>query len=221
MPKTCRNQRPLLLLVFIVTLLVDQASKLLVLRYLPEGKTVNLIGSLLYLRRIGNPGAALSFLSNHTWIFTVVSTVAVIAIAYYAGKVTSKAWGICFGALGGGAAGNLVDRLTQPPAFGQGHVVDFIGYWDFFVGNVADIFIVVSVCVMMLLTLKGVPINQASQSDCPASEKENEKAADNATAATTETEADPKEASEKENESAAKTKDDNEKGDSEKSGKES
>ena len=32
----------------------------------------------------------------------------------------------------------------RPPSFGQGHVVDFINYNGWFVGNVADIWIVVA-----------------------------------------------------------------------------
>ena len=37
----------------------------------------------------------------------------------------------------------MIDRLIQPPGIGVGHVVDFINYNGFFVGNVADIWIVV------------------------------------------------------------------------------
>lgn len=155
-----------MLAIMMVTLLIDQGTKLLALRYLEPETNVPLLGNFFYLRLIGNPGAALSFLANHTWIFTLISLVAVVAVAYYSSRVTSKLWAICLGAVGGGAAGNLVDRLTQPPGFAQGHVVDFIGYGDFFVGNVADIFIVVAVIAMVLLTLKSVPIHEASASDC-------------------------------------------------------
>ena len=44
--------------------------------------------------------------------------------------------------LTGGAIGNLIDRLSAEPGFGIGHVTDFIAYGTWFVGNVADIWIV-------------------------------------------------------------------------------
>src|SRR5918998_438862 len=48
-------------------------------------------------------------------------------------------WAVALGMLLGGAVGNLADRLAREPGFGRGHVVDFLDYAGFFVGNVADI----------------------------------------------------------------------------------
>jgi len=59
----------------------------------------------------------------------------------------------------GGALGNLTDRLTRDPGFGRGHVVDFIDYNGWFVGNVADIAIVSAAVLIAILALSGVGID--------------------------------------------------------------
>ena len=57
-----------------------------------------------------------------------------------------------------GITGNLVDRLVRPPGFGRGHVVDFIDYFGLFIGNVADIVIVVAAAFGAILAFRGVPL---------------------------------------------------------------
>lgn len=144
----------------VAVLAVDQATKFLALRYLDE--KVPLIGNYLFLKLVHNPGAALSLLSSHTWVFTIIGIVALVVIVYFVRQATSRAWALCLGALGGGALGNLIDRLFQPPALGQGHVVDFIGYGNWFVGNVADIAIVLAVVLMVYLTARGISLREES-----------------------------------------------------------
>ena len=65
---------------------------------------------------------------------------------------------IALGLLLGGALGNLVDRFFRPPGPGRGHVVDFIDYFGWFVGNVADIAIVVAAGIIMVLAFTGTSI---------------------------------------------------------------
>jgi signal peptidase II len=58
--------------------------------------------------------------------------------------------------------------MVREPAFFRGHVVDFIDYFGWFIGNVADIAIVVAAGLVLLLTLRGIPAtNQASTSQAP------------------------------------------------------
>ncbi|WP_344322064.1 signal peptidase II, partial [Citricoccus zhacaiensis] len=49
------------------------------------------------------------------------------------------------------AVSHLGDRLLRPPSVGQGHIVDFIAYGDWFIGNIADIFIVGGVVAVLIL----------------------------------------------------------------------
>ena len=45
----------------------------------------------------------------------------------------------------------------REPGPGRGHVVDFIDYFGWFIGNVADIAIVVAAGVVMVLASRGIP----------------------------------------------------------------
>ncbi len=138
----------------------DQLTKWWALSALPGRGRVALIGDLLGLRLIGNSGAAFSLGAGRTWIFTLISIVVVVVVARAARRVTSRAWALTFGLLLGGALGNLTDRMVREPGPGRGHVVDFIDY-GWFIGNVADIWIVVAAVLLVLLTLLGVPTGPA------------------------------------------------------------
>ena len=96
---------------------------------------------------------------------TFVENAAVVAVVIIrtATRLGSLPWAIALGGLLGGAVGNLIDRLTRPPGFGeeyagpgQGYVVDFfqLPYWPVF--NVADMAIVGSAILMVVLTVRGV-----------------------------------------------------------------
>ncbi|MFD2352408.1 signal peptidase II [Nonomuraea ferruginea] len=73
------------------------------------------------------------------------------------------------GALLGGATSHLLDRLFRPPGFAQGHVADFIDYGGLFVGNVADIALTASCVVLMVLTVRGIPLAGADAGERPSS----------------------------------------------------
>lgn len=68
-------------------------------------------------------------------------------------------WLLTLGALGGGIAGNLTDRLFREPGFGIGHVIDFIAVPNFAIFNLADSFIVVSIIVIVILVMRGKTID--------------------------------------------------------------
>lgn len=148
----------------VLALLLDQVTKELALAHLTGWSYEHLVGPL-GLQLHFNPGAALSFLTNATWIFTGISTVAVIGIVVYARKVTSWLWLVTLAVVWGGAAGNLVDRLTRDPGFPNGNVVDFIVYGNWFIGNVADIWLVVGIALLGIYGAIGIPVSKATQAD--------------------------------------------------------
>lgn len=153
--RTPRRALGIALAVAGVVLALDQGTKALAVAHLQQGDRVPLVGDLLSLTLIYNPGAAFSLGSGTTWVFAVVGVLAAAATVVLAARLRGARWGIALGLLLGGAVGNLVDRLVNPPSFGQGHVTDFIAYGGLFVGNVADVFVVVSVgllCVLLLAT---------------------------------------------------------------------
>ncbi|WP_144124096.1 signal peptidase II [Catellatospora sichuanensis] len=119
---------------------------------------INVIGELVRFRLTYNPGAAFSIGTEYTWVLTLFAAAAVGTITYVARRVTSRAWAVGFGLMLGGAATHLLDRLFREPGFARGHVVDFIDYGPF-VGNVADIALVVGVAVMFVLNLRNIPVS--------------------------------------------------------------
>lgn len=144
-----------LLLVAAGGLLLDFLTKQWALATLSDGVRRPILGDLLGLRLIFNPGAAFSFGSGSTWLFSIVAIVVIVVILRSARSLASRAWALTLGLLLAGALGNLADRLFRAPGFGRGHVVDFIDY-RVFIGNVADIYIVLAAIIMVYLTLRGV-----------------------------------------------------------------
>jgi signal peptidase II len=143
----------------VAVLVADQLTKVAALRSLDEQTRVPLVGDLLGLRLVFNPGAALSIATGMTWVLTLVAVVVVVVVARAARRIGSRGWAVALGLLLGGALGNLVDRLFRDPGVGRGEVVDFIAYGDLFVGNVADIAIVGAAGLIMLLAVRGISLD--------------------------------------------------------------
>ena len=140
-------------------LLVDQLTKWWAESALVSGGApVPLVGELLQLRLIYNPGAALSIATGMTWVLTVVVVVVVVVIVRAIRRIGSTGWAVALGMLLGGALGNLGDRFFREPGFAEGHVVDFIDY-GVFVGNVADIAIVAAAVLIVLLSFRGIGLD--------------------------------------------------------------
>lgn len=144
----------------------DQLTKNWVIANLPEGRTVPVLGDFLQWQFVRNPGAAFSMASGATWIFTLLAAAVVGAIIWQVRHLGSRTWAIFFALLLGGVLGNLTDRLTRDPGFPVGHVIDFISTpWMFpwplspAIYNVADIGIVSAMCLFVLITILGLPID--------------------------------------------------------------
>ncbi|MFI6084095.1 signal peptidase II [Streptomyces sp. NPDC051217] len=144
------------LAVALALLLVDQGTKWWAVSALGDSETIPVIGDALRFLLVYNPGAAFSMGTGVTWIFTVFAGVAMVAIGWYAWRVRSTPWTYALGLLLGGATSHFGDRLLRDPGFGRGHVVDFIDYSGFFVGNVADIGIFAGAVTIVVLSFKGI-----------------------------------------------------------------
>ncbi|GAA4852221.1 hypothetical protein GCM10023221_34970 [Luteimicrobium xylanilyticum] len=139
-----------------VVLVLDQLTKAWAQHALRDGKTVDVPGGFFHLRLVYNPGAALSIATGMTWLLTIIVVVVVVFIVRSLRRLRSTGWAVALGLLLGGAVGNLADRLLRAPGVARGYVVDFIGYGHWFVGNVADIAIVVAAVLIALLALRGI-----------------------------------------------------------------
>ncbi len=142
-------------------LALDQFTKYLVVTSLPLGVEVPVLGDLLILQFVKNPGAAFSLAAGSTWIFSILATGVTAAILVLARKIRSIGWAVVFGLLLGGVLGNLMDRFFREPSFGLGHVIDFISTpWMMpAIYNVADICIVSSMGLFIILTLRGINLD--------------------------------------------------------------
>jgi signal peptidase II len=165
----------------VAVLAADQLTKLWAVQTLTLGERTPLLGDLLGIQLVYNPGAAFSFGADTTWIFTILAGIGSLVALWFAWRVRSRAWAICLGLLLGGATTHFLDRLLRAPAFGQGHVVDFIAYFDWFIGNVADIAIVAGAVMLLLLTALGLTMRPAP---APAPPPAPEPAASDATTET-------------------------------------
>lgn len=139
---------------------IDQITKFLVVKNLVEDEQVQVLGQLLQFRFVKNSGAAFSIGSGSTWIFSIVGVGVLIFVIWYAPKIRSAAWAVLFGLLLGGLLGNLTDRLLREPGFGVGHVVDFIQIPLLpAIFNIADVAIVSSMVLFIILTIRGVGLD--------------------------------------------------------------
>ena len=112
---------------------------------------------------IRNPGAAFSMGEDFTWVFTVFMAVVSMAVVITLFKTRSRLWTIALASLLAGTLGNLTDRLFRPPAFGHGHVVDFISVGNFAIFNIADSLITCSVVAIVLLIWCNVPLKELKE----------------------------------------------------------
>ena len=146
----------------------DQVTKYFVEKNLTVGETVPFIGELLQFHFVRNPGAAFSIGAGTTWIFAIIAGAVAVFIVIFARRIRSVGWAVLFGLLLGGTLGNLTDRLFREPGFGQGHVVDFLQLYAFpAIFNIADIAIVSSMGLFIILTIRGIRLDGTKTPPAP------------------------------------------------------
>jgi signal peptidase II len=132
----------------------DQATKALVRVMLPLHDSVTVLPGVMDLTHVRNTGAAFGILNAAEFpfkgpIIAIIATVALIGVGFYAAALPASQRAARYGLalVLGGAAGNLIDRVTA------GYVVDFVDvYWrdyHFWAFNVADAAITIGVAMMM------------------------------------------------------------------------
>jgi len=141
-----------------LVVIIDQLTKLWIMTNFGLHEQQNVISGFFNLVYVTNTGAAFGFLAgSKSWLrqvfFVGVAVVALGVIVYAYGhlKRQGRIFVYALGLIGGGAIGNLIDRLRF------GSVVDFL---DFYFGsyhwpafNAADSAITVGVGLFMLGTL--------------------------------------------------------------------
>jgi signal peptidase II len=144
--------------VAVVAWLADVASKVVAQRELADRGPVDVLGSLLRLHLTTNAGAAFSTGTSLTPVIAVFALVAFVVVLVLAVRVGTTGWAWALGLLLAGIAGNLTDRIFRDPGPLRGHVIDFmeLPHWPIF--NVADICINVAAALIVLQSVRGVPL---------------------------------------------------------------
>ena len=143
------------IVVVLAIVVLDQIVKAMVRSRLMLHESITVIPGFFDLTRVHNTGAAYGFLDGvdfpfKTALLACVAAAALVGLSVYAVKlersqVLTRA-GLTL--VIGGAAGNLIDRVTA------GYVLDFFdlyrGDWHFWAFNVADSAISIGVALMIL-----------------------------------------------------------------------
>ena len=135
------------------SLVIDQATKILVDRTMELYQSIPVIDGLFSITHVRNRGAAFSFLSNFDYrrpFFVAITLVAMIAIIVTFRKLRDdqRLAAVSLSLIFSGAVGNLIDRVRL------GEVIDFLDvywqthHWPAF--NVADSAICVGVALLAL-----------------------------------------------------------------------
>ena len=119
-------------LIALLIILIDQISKLIAKNFFIYEK---------------NFGATFGLFQGQLWLFILTAFIVIALILYYSKKAKSYT-AIALGFLLGGTIGNLTDRIFL------GYVIDFINIkiWPSF--NIADIFNVLGVILIIIYLIK-------------------------------------------------------------------
>ena len=143
---------------------LDQAAKAFVRSHFDLHESLEVIPGFFSLTRVHNYGAAFGLMNTadfpfKTVLLSLVAMAALLTLVVYAGTLPpeQRIARAGLGLIAGGAAGNLIDRISA------GYVVDFVDLywqgWHFWAFNVADAAITIGV-VFMLLDLLDVRIRR-------------------------------------------------------------
>ncbi len=149
----------------LVVVVLDQFAKWWAVKHLEFQSEISVIGNFVKLSFARNPGAAFSFATGSTIVFTALAIGVAAVIVRTSRTLTNPWWAACLGALLGGAIGNLLDRLFRSPGIGKGHVVDFIRFPHYPLFNIADCAIVGSAIVMVVMSLRGIEMSSEETHD--------------------------------------------------------
>lgn len=151
-------------------ILFDQLTKWAAVSMLSDGRRVPVLGPILSLRLLYNPGASLGMGANMTWLISLFAVVACVVLFVLAIMTESMLWTVSFAMAFGGAFGNLFDRVAYANGFLNGKVIDFIDYgWS--VGNVADIALMAAALMICGLVVCSTPFVTPAASASDASDR--------------------------------------------------
>jgi len=139
-------------LLFLFLVILDQVTKLAVASHFPLYSSTGIIGDILRLTFVKNPGAAfsLSFGNQYVMIAVTILVIVLLAVLIHRGTIRpgNLAGKISLVMIFAGAIGNLIDRIWA------GEVTDFIdmgiGIHRWPVYNFADIYVTIGMVILFI-----------------------------------------------------------------------
>ena len=132
-----------------VLIIIDQAVKILVDRYMIFGDTIPVINNFFHITYVQNRGIAFGIFQGKVDVISIATIAAILGIIIYFLKNVKKSnlfERMAYVFIISGAIGNMIDRLLR------GYVVDMIdfrGIWSV-VFNIADVYINLGVILLLL-----------------------------------------------------------------------
>jgi len=129
--------------------IVDQGLKSVVEASMRLGESIPVIPGFLSITHLRNDGGAFGILGGSQLLLLVGSAVAVGVVLWMLfSEQRSRLATLACGLILGGAAGNLLDRLTT------GEVTDYVHFSFWYVFNAADAAITMGVALLLLSTFR-------------------------------------------------------------------
>ena len=138
----------------IIFVILDQVIKLFLNSKMILNQSNILIKKFFSITLIHNTGAAFSLFNGSRYLLISVGLLAIIGLIFYVRslEVVDDIDIFTYSLLFGGIIGNLIDRIIY------GYVIDYLsfnfGSFYFPVFNLADVFIVVSILIILVRMLK-------------------------------------------------------------------
>lgn len=139
---------------------LDQLVKLLVADNMELYESIPVIPKVFELTYIHNKGAAFGMLSEHRWVFMIISSVAIIGMGIYLFRFCKEnmIFKVGLALVISGGIGNMIDRIAY------GYVIDMLEAtfietifgWSFAIFNVADSFVCVGAGLVIFCLIRDI-----------------------------------------------------------------
>ncbi len=145
----------------VLLLIIDIISKLLIDYKLKLNESIIIIKNFFNITKVYNNGASWSILSGYNIILILIGLIVLGILIYYGRKLKDNTRNtLALSLLYAGIIGNMLNRIIY------GYVIDFFDFYifnyDYPVFNIADIFIVIGVLLIIIAIIKKEDENENS-----------------------------------------------------------
>ena len=136
------------LIAAVLTIALDQFTKHIVVTTFAPGESRIFIPHFIYWTYVQNHAGAFGLFGTQPWLLVIMALIVLVLfwVGFRDAAAHSRTISIAFGAIAGGAIGNVIDR------FHYGYVVDFIDFRWWPVFNAADSCITLGVFALIVTT---------------------------------------------------------------------